>query len=355
MEKELEFLHQLTPEIDEMIHLRYKILSNISYFQPIGRRNLANRLKIKERKLRNELEILNDRHFVQVSANGMYLTQRGEDMVNKGRDIIRTLTGLSELERELKILLKLQEVIIVPGDSYEDEVIKQELGSAASKLFRRLIDSNFTKEKCNAKEKDSKVIAVTGGSTLAAMAEMLPSNLNKENLTVVPARGGLGEKVEHQANTVASQIAKKLNCAYRMLHVPDQLSQESVKSLLCEPTIKEIITLIKQSHILFHGIGRAEVMAKRRGINEEERGFLEREGATGEAFGFYLNREGQVIEKVNTVGLTLDDLDEIPTVVAIAGGRDKAEAILAMIETEHDDILVTDEGAARKIIESIKI
>lgn len=350
MEKELEFLHQLTPEIGEMIYLRYKILSNISFLQPIGRRTLAGKLKIKERKLRNELEVLSEKQFVQISSNGMFLTKRGEDMVSRGRDVIRALSGLSELEKGLKTMLKLKEVVIVPGDSNQDEVIKQEIGGAASKLFRKLIETDIN----NRLNDEGMVVAVTGGSTLAAMAEMLPSNLNKGQITVVPARGGLGEEVEHQANTVSALIAKRLNCSYRMLHVPDQLSSDSVKSLLAEPNIQEIIKLIKQSNILIHGIGRAEVMAMRRGINKEDLEFLEKEGAIGEAFGFYLNKKGEVVEKVNTVGLTLDDLDKIPTVVAVAGGSDKAEAILAMIETEHDDILVTDEGAARKIICSLK-
>ncbi len=342
MKKEIKLLHQLTPEIDEMIYLRYKILANISFLQPIGRRNLANRLKLKERKVRNELQFLCDKQFVHISSNGMYLTERGEDMVKEGREIIRALSGLSELETELTKLLNLKDVVIVPGDSCEDEVVKQEIGGAASKLFKDFLD----------KKRDDFVVAVTGGSTLAAMAEMLPSNLNKQELTIVPARGGLGEQVEHQANTVAAEIAKKLNCAYRMLHVPDQLSADSVKSLLSEPGIKEIVGLIKQSDVLIHGIGRAEVMARRRGISSHEQEKLEEEGAIGEAFGFYLNKNGEVVEKVNTVGLSLDDLDNIPTVVAVAGGKDKAEAILSMMETNHDDVLVTDEGAARKMIES---
>jgi len=62
-----------------------------------------------------------------------------------------------------------------------------------------------------------------------------------------------------------------------------------------------------------------------------------------------LDRQGQVVERVNTVGLSLEDLDDIPKVIAVAGGSDKAEAILAMLATNHDDILITDEGAAKRM------
>lgn len=352
MDKEMEFLHQLVPEVREIMHLRYKIMTNVSFMQPVGRRMLANKLGIKERRLRNELEFLKEKQFIQSSSTGMFLTQRGEELVNRGRDIIRTLSGLSGLEIELTNLLDLREVFIVPGDSYEDEVVKQEIGGVAAKIFRKLLEKY--RDSYQESYQDKTIVAVTGGSTLAAMAEMLPYNVKNENVTVVPARGGLGEKVEHQANTVAADIAKKLECSYRMLHVPEQLSPAAVKTLLSEPKIKNIVNLIKKSHILIHGIGRAEVMAKRRESSEKELNYLEKQGAIGEAFGFYLDKRGQVIEKINTVGLTLGDLDLIPLVVAVSGGKDKAEAILAMMATQHNDILITDEGAANRILHLLK-
>ena len=45
------------------------------------------------------------------------------------------------------------------------------------------------------------------------------------NPIVVPARGGVGEVVEYQANVIASVLAERLRGTYKMLHLPDGLSK----------------------------------------------------------------------------------------------------------------------------------
>ncbi len=102
----------------------------------------------------------------------------------------------------------------------------KKLGFAAAKLLQELL------------EPDS-VVAISGGSTMAAIAEEMP--ILPFNPTVVPARGGVGEVVEYQANVIASVLAERLSGSYKMLHLPDGLSQDSLHMLMtCEPQIKEI-------------------------------------------------------------------------------------------------------------------
>lgn len=48
-----------------------------------------------------------------------------------------------------------------------------------------------------------------------------------------------------------------------------------------------------------------------------------------EAFGYYFNRDGEVVHKVHSVGMQLDDLESIPHIIAVAGGSSKAGAIEA--------------------------
>ena len=54
----------------------------------------------------------------------------------------------------------------------------------------------------------------------------------------MPARGGLGESVDMQANTIASIMAKKTGCQYRLLHVPDHLGEEAYQSFIQDPQIQ---------------------------------------------------------------------------------------------------------------------
>ena len=57
-------------------------------------------------------------------------------------------------------------------------------------------------------------------------------------MTVVPGRGGLGERMEIESNTIAAELAKKLQAQYRLLYVPDNLSPETMESVINEPVLK---------------------------------------------------------------------------------------------------------------------
>lgn len=51
----LELQKKIVPELVETLEKRYNVLRTIYYNQPIGRRVLANELKIGERVVRNEV------------------------------------------------------------------------------------------------------------------------------------------------------------------------------------------------------------------------------------------------------------------------------------------------------------
>ncbi len=183
------------------------------------------------------------------------------------------------------------------------------------------------------------------------MARSLPAYGGEaRDVVVVPARGGLGEEVELQANTIAAAIAKQLGATYRMLHVPDDLGEEAMSTIAMEPKIKELIELIRSARIVLHGIGTAEEMARRRGLPKEQVAILEERQAVGEAFGYYFDREGKIVFTTSSVGIRLEDLANVDLVVAVGGGRSKAEAALAVLSTQHQDVYITDEGAAREML-----
>jgi central glycolytic genes regulator len=170
------------------------------------------------------------------------------------------------------------------------------------------------------------------------------------DVTVIPGRGGLGEKVEIQANTIASKIAKKLGGNYKLLHIPEDITRESLAMITNEPSVKKTLDQLQQSNILIHGIGTAEMMSARRDMDEREMQKLKDKGAIAEAFGLYFNEDGDVIYSTASVGLSMADLENIDKVIAVAGGVDKARAIISVVSPKYHDILITDEITAREII-----
>jgi len=94
-------------------------------------------------------------------------------------------------------------------------------------------------------------------------------------------------------------------------------------------------------------------MAERRGLENKAMADLIADGAVGEAIGQYCDINGKVVYVTNNAGLMMNDLKRINKVIGLAGGKSKAQAILSVIRASHQDILVTDEAAARDIVKML--
>ncbi|SMB85431.1 central glycolytic genes regulator [Desulfonispora thiosulfatigenes DSM 11270] len=337
MSEKALYLSKLAPEMIEIVQRRYDCLRTISYLEPIGRRVLSERLKIGERIIRNDVETLRQQELINADAKGMTITSLGERVLKELDSLVRGIKGLDNLEKALSTYLNIKNVIIITGDIDSDPFAKEELGRVAALNLDKIIET-------------VKTIAVTGGNTLAEFANHIVSE-NIQDLLILPARGGLGEKVEIQANTIAAKIADKLNASYRLLHVPDHMSKSSIEQLVNDPYIAPIINLIKQTEILIHGIGNPLEMAERRKLSLEEVDNITQYDVQGEAFGYFFNKKGDIVYSSPSIGLNINDLGKIKNVIAIAGGKSKALAIKAVTKAGFIDCLITDEGAARSILE----
>jgi len=73
---------KIAPEIIEVMEKRYTILRNIFFFQPVGRRLLARKLKMRERAVRNEVQFFKEKNLVRVEKSGMCLSNSGEKLLD---------------------------------------------------------------------------------------------------------------------------------------------------------------------------------------------------------------------------------------------------------------------------------
>lgn len=338
----IDLQKKLLPDLLDVMKQRYSILHSVELFQPIGRRGLAENTNLTERNVRGEVEFLYEQGLIQVTSKGMYVTKEGKLTLEQLTDFMNEIMGLSVLEKQVKDKLQVEHVIIVPGNSDDYEWVKQDMGKACAAYLKKIVQPNTT-------------IAVTGGTTMAAVADVMPV-LNKENnYLFVPARGGIGEKVENQANTIASEMARKTNGDYRLLYVPDPLSESAYQTIINEPSINEILQQIKGANVVLHGIGDAMTMAKRRKTAEAITAKLKTNKAMSEAFGYYFDKDGNVVHKVRTVGIQLEDLSTIDYVITIAGGKSKGQAITSYFKQGKSDLLITDEAAAEQILRGIPL
>ncbi|NMB07400.1 MAG: sugar-binding transcriptional regulator [Tissierellia bacterium] len=337
----IEIQKKIVPEVLELLEIRYNILRTIYYNQPIGRRNLSHKLNMGERGIRTEVNILKEQGLLNIEATGMYITEDGKKIINALSGVIYQLKGITELEDKLKKVLSVEKVIIVPGNSDNNSLVLKDMGKTTSIYLKKLI-------------KDNNIIGITGGSTMAYVANEMPIGKVANEILITPARGGLGKNVETQSNSIAAKLAKKLDASYRLLHIPDNIDKVALDAVLTIADVKEVLDLIANMDILVFGMGRADIMAERRQLSQEKIDKLIGKGAVAEAFGHYFNINGKEIWESPTVGLSLEGFQKTPTVIGVAGGEKKAEAIISIASLRKNMTIITDEGAARKIINICK-
>lgn len=331
---------RLVPEVIDITEKRYSILRAIEFNQPVGRRALAGILGQSERWVRSELDILKNQNLIDIQALGMMVTAEGKGIIYKLRDYISELKGLKELENTVKGMLGIKEFIVVPGDSENDAQVLVEMAKVAFEYLRGIIE-------------DNDVISVSGGYSALSVAENA-YKIAAENITIVPARGGIKADLERQANIVAAKLAKNIGGNYYLLHLPDNISEDMIRRMSDDPDIAKVLNYITNTDILIYGFSSFESICRKRNFTEEEVERLKALKVRAEAVGCYFDSNGKIVYKSGSVGIKPEYLDSIKTMMAVGGGMQKADPIILVNKGRKNRVVVTDEAAAREIYKILK-
>ena len=337
MKNLLKIQQKLIPEVIEIMTKRYLVLREISLSGPIGRRALANNLQNSERIIRTETELLKQQGLIDVASKGMTITQEGQQLLKDLKDAMRDVIGINQLQEEIRQYLGIKKVILIPGSYDNNHRLIKDIGSQAAKYFLDII-------------KDNDIVSIAGGSTMLEFARSIKSDKKYNSITVVPARGSMGLDVETQSNNVVAEVSKNIHSNYKLLNVPDQLCEESIKMLTQEPEIKSTLELIDNSDVLVFGVGRADEMVERRKLSDEIAKNIMDKKAVGEAFGHYFNKKGEIVYKLNTVGIDMKSFKNKRETIAVFAGRKKAEAFIPISKINKNIVLITDEESAKEIL-----
>lgn len=338
----IKLLNKIIPKEIETLQRRYRLLQSIQGTQPVGRRMLATKLKIGEKIVRSDTDFFRDEGFVDRTSAGMVITDSGIQLLESLKFLMSDFEGLHELENQLATILQCTSIVVVSGNTDQEEEALKNIGRAAAKeLLSRI--------------KEDSIVAITGGHTVKSVVEHIkPKKKNYGNIMIVPARGSLGNDVETQANTLVELLAKKIECQYKLLNLPDNLSEKVIESVSKDPNIKKVIEEIRKATIIVFGIGNAEKMAYRRDLNKKVLQILNRNKAVAEALGYYFDKHGDMVYDSKTIGFRLEEFYKNIHPIAVAGGESKAPAILAVRKFIRNGSLIIDEACARKVLELSK-
>lgn len=338
----LEAHRKLLPEMVSLLQERFRMLNYIKMTGPIGRRPLGDMAGLSERETRTMIDFLRTEQLINVAKNGVTITEEGLEVLSALEPTMEQWTGLSDLKEKLQQHLGIRTVKIVAGDCDVNAATKNLLGlKAAAEVSKHI--------------QNGQVVAVTGGSTMASIPHYIEKTNELQDLLFIAARGGVGEDIGLQANVIAASFAEACGGKYRTFYYPESLSEETHKAFQNEPSVKKMVELYDNVDCVIHGVGEALRMADLRESETAEVMKLQESGAKGEAFGYYFDRTGQAVHRIRTIGIQTEQIARVPLLYAVAGGKSKAEAILAYLSTApKQTVLITDEAAAAEMLKQIK-
>lgn len=257
---------------------------------------------------------------------------------------IRYEGSFAKLEDAIEKSFGLREVVITPSE--ESEGLKYHLAEAVASYLIRTI-------------KDGDIVGVSWGTTLVHIPKYI-KNVTKD-VTFVPLVGGVGQtKLDIHSNAIAINLARAFGGKGQLLHVPVVVDSVKVKqTLVSDTSINQILKLASKANIAIAGIGSPSApnsTIRQTGYyTDRELNDLKNAKAVSDICWIFLDAEGNLcpIElNQRVIGISIDDLKVIPTVVGVAGGIQKHEAILAALKGHYIDVLVTDEKTAGFLLES---
>ncbi len=203
---------------------------------------------------------------------------------------------------------------------------------------------------------DLEVVGIGHGRTLAATVDHLP-RLPRPRVRFVSLLGCLTRNAAANPFDVIHRLAEKVAAEAYFMPVPFFANSVADRQVLMAQTgLSDVLAVARpaQLHIVGVGeIGARAHMLETGMITPDEFAELSRAGAVGEVLGHFLGADGRPVDaplNQRALSLELEDLRS-KEVVAIAGGRGKARAICAVLESRVLTGLITDEATARRIVD----
>jgi deoxyribonucleoside regulator len=212
-----------------------------------------------------------------------------------------------------------------------------------------------TGESIAAKFKNNMTIGLGWGITLKEFSTQLQFKPLK-NVSVVSLLGSLTKRSSIMRFEATTDLAAKLNAECLYLPAPIICDSELNRSILSEqPQYKEVHQLALSSDIAIVSIGGIDSATIRQVnlIAEEEFATALEKGAIGNFLGYYIDRNGDVVDHAinqRIIGVAGDAFLDIPERIMLSAGPNKVVAINAVLKKRLLTGLVTDQETAKALL-----
>jgi DNA-binding transcriptional regulator LsrR (DeoR family) len=305
--------------------------ARLYYEAELTQSEISKRLHLSRQKIQRLLQESRDQGIVRISIHPM-------------------MGVYEDLEQALEMRFDLLEAIIVETSAYDDQsIVTREIGVGAAGYLMRVLQPRDA-------------VVVSWGGSLLGMVDALwarrPSP-TPEGIKVVQGLGGLGDPInETHGADLTRRLAKILDGQAILLPAPGVAGMPEVgQSFLDDPFVAGALLQGSKANLAFMGIGapRHDSILMREGtiVHWPELRTLQQRGAVGDINLRFFDEDGQLVSSDlndRVIGLTLDEIRSIETVVGIAGGEEKLNAVLGSVRGGLINVLVTDHITAEKLV-----
>lgn len=250
-----------------------------------------------------------------------------------------------DLENELEERFKIYHAIVAET-SIDYESTRKNIGRAAANY---LADTIY----------DNDVIGVAWGSTTYEAVNYLPDKITRKNITVVQITGGSNQvPININASELSRRIADIFDAKSYFLHAPVVVNSKEARDILYEEAgIKNTLDMFNKINLAIVGIGAtypepSTMLYKDGFINKENFNSITSD-CIGDINSYFYNKDGSesyTILRDRVIGMNLDQLKKVRYVMAVAGGENKADAIIGALKGRIINIIVTDNKTAEAIL-----
>ena len=299
------------------------------YMDDLSQQEIADMLDISRPTISRALAEARDKGIIEITVNSP---------VSRNYD----------LEKKLLNRYNLEEAIVIPVFSTQEESITKKLGEAGANYFYENI-------------KDGMIIGLSIGKTLNEMAKALSDqNLNKRfKYSVVPIVGGTGYiEPQFHSNEICRKVAEAYGGVSYPIYAPAIAENEdNKKAFMKDLLVKRVFEKTLEADIIFVGTGNvnSSTLVRIGNIKKEEAENLKKKGIVGDIGSWFFDENGKFPDvdiNKRIVGVSFDKLRRKSKIVLIAGTEKKENVIKSALKGNWVDVLITDENVCRYLLEN---
>ncbi|MHB8595548.1 MAG: sugar-binding transcriptional regulator [Ktedonobacteraceae bacterium] len=201
-------------------------------------------------------------------------------------------------------------------------------------------------------------LGLSFGRMLSAMMPLLPAG-TVSDLDICMLLGGFGRAMPGiQGHELARHFASLYpHSRVHYLQAPLLVDSPDIKeAMLRDGSIQDALKSAANCELALVGIGNLNddaPLVRYGHLSLEEQKRLVQSGAVGDVCACFFNIDGEPVSDLDDrlIAIEREALARIPTVVAVAIGAEKYQAIQGALRTGYVDVLVTDETTAHALVQ----